>query len=67
MGANFDLWKMDLKFEEGKVSGGEPVRITDHEKADVLPVFSPDGKKLMWTSNRTADGTSQLWVADWNE
>lgn len=67
MGANFDLWKMDLKFEDGKVSGGEPVRITDHEKADVLPVFSPDGKKLMWTSNRTADGTSQLWVADWTE
>jgi TolB protein len=67
MGANFDLWKMDLKFEDGKVSGGEPVRITDHEMADVLPVFSPDGKKLMWTSNRTADGTSQLWVADWTE
>ncbi len=67
MGANFDLWKMDLTFAEDKVTGGEPQRITDHEKADVLPVFSPDGKQLMWTSSRTADGTSQLWIADWVE
>ncbi len=67
MGANFDLWTMDLKFEEGKVTGGTPVQITDHEKADVLPVFSPDGKQLMWTSSRTADGSSQLWIADWLE
>lgn len=67
MSANFDLWKMDLTFADGKVTGGEPQRITDHEKADVLPVFSPDGKQLMWTSNRTADGTSQLWIADWKE
>lgn len=67
MGANFDLWTMPLTFADGKVTGGEPKRITTHEKADVLPVFSPDGKQLMWTSNRTADGTSQLWIADWKE
>jgi len=67
MGANFDLWKMDLKFENGQVTGGTPEQITDHEKADVLPVFSPDGKQLMWTSSRTADGSSQLWIADWKE
>jgi Tol biopolymer transport system component len=40
------------------------VRLTYAPQADVLPVFSPDGKKLMWTSNRTADGSSQLWIAD---
>ena len=31
---------------------------------DVLPVFSPDGKQLMWTSTRTADHQSQLFIAD---
>ena len=34
--------------------------------ADVLPVFSPDGKRLMWTSKgRPADNTSQLFIADY--
>ena len=32
--------------------------------ADVLPVFSPDGKKVMWTSTRTPDHSSQLFIAD---
>ena len=27
--------------------------------------FSPDGTKMMWTSNRTENGTSQLFIADW--
>jgi hypothetical protein len=34
-------------------------------RSDVLPVFSPDGRKLMWTSTRTADSSSQLFLADW--
>jgi hypothetical protein len=38
--------------------------VTDHPSADVLPVFSPDGKHLMWTSTRTADHSSQLFFAD---
>ena len=47
---------------------GAPLRITDHEGADVLPVFSPDGTLLMWTASRGGDGggraaTSQLWVS----
>jgi hypothetical protein len=29
-------------------------------------VFSPDGRKLCWTSGRTPDGKSQLFIADWN-
>src|SRR5262249_11899641 len=31
-----------------------------------LPVFSPDGTKLAWTSGRTPDGKSQIFLADWN-
>jgi len=65
MGANFDLWTMDIDWKDGPPKPGTPKRITFHPKADVLPVFSPDGKKLMWTSGRTEDGTTQLFVADW--
>ncbi len=67
MGANFDLWAMDIELKADSAKPGTPRRITFHTKADVLPVFSPDGKKLMWTSNRTEDGTSQLYIADWVE
>ncbi len=62
---NYDLWL--LKYEELAdkiVPVGKPIRITDNAAADVLPVFSPDGKQLMWTSNRTADRESQLFIAD---
>ncbi len=34
----------------------EPVRVTTTDGFDGLPVFSPDGKTLAWTSGRTADG-----------
>jgi hypothetical protein len=30
---------------------------------DGLPVFSPDGKYLMWSSKRTKDKTTQVFVA----
>ncbi|MFG0332485.1 MAG: DPP IV N-terminal domain-containing protein [Maioricimonas sp. JB049] len=63
--ANFDLYTMDIETDETSFRGGRMQRITFHEKADVLPVFSPDGSKLMWTSSRGEDGSSQLWIADW--
>ncbi|WP_437225904.1 TolB family protein [Planctomicrobium sp. SH661] len=65
-GANFDLWTMDVTSTDTTFEGGKVERITFQEKADVLPVFSPDGKKLLWTSSRGEDGSSQLWIADWN-
>jgi Tol biopolymer transport system component len=61
---NYDLWLMPYSVEGGQFTAGKPIRVTDHAAADVLPVFSPDGKQLMWTSTRTADRTSQLWIAD---
>jgi TolB protein len=64
---NYDLWLMQYEEREGHLAKvGAPIRITDHASADVLPVFSPDGTKLMWTSNRTEDGESQLFLADFN-
>jgi Tol biopolymer transport system component len=58
---NYDLWLMKYTVDGERIQPGPVVRVTDHATADVLPVFSPDGKHLMWTSNRTADGSSQLW------
>jgi len=62
---NYDLWLLRYETVGGQPRPvGEPLRVTDHSAADVLPVFSPNGKKLMWTSNRSEDHTSQLWIAD---
>ena len=63
--AKFQLFLMDLDYKDGKPVPGKITQITDDSAADVLPVFSPDGKQLMWTSTRGEDGTSQLWIADW--
>jgi TolB protein len=45
------------------VEGGEPVRLTYSDTFDALPVFSSDGKKIMWTSNRQGN-TSHVYIAD---
>jgi Tol biopolymer transport system component len=58
---NFEVYLVDA---EGLK---EPVRVTYTDKFDGLPVFSPDGKKLVWTSSRCADGKTQLFIADWND
>jgi Tol biopolymer transport system component len=56
---NFELFVVDV---EGR---SEPVRVSFSDGFDGLPVFSPDGRKLCWTSNRK-DDKSQLFLADWN-
>lgn len=58
---NFELFVVDVDGER------EPVRVTFTSGFDGLPVFSPDGKKLCWTSGRTTDGKAQLFLADWND
>ena len=55
---NYELYLMDA-------DTGAEERVTFHDGFDGLPVFSPDGSKLMWTAKgRTADNTSQLFLAD---
>jgi len=39
-------------------------RITFGPKFDGLPVFTNDGSRMMWTSQRGAENTSQVWIAD---
>jgi len=64
-GAHFQLYTMEVAWTDTAFKGGKVTQITYSRKADVLPVFSPDGRKLMWTSTRTEDGSSQLFIADW--
>jgi Tol biopolymer transport system component len=39
-------------------------RVTHAAKFDGLPVFDAPGRRMMWTSQRSADQTSQVWIAD---
>ena len=40
-----DLWLYDL-------AGGGPSRFTFHRAYDIFPVWSPDGSRIVWSSNR---------------
>jgi len=57
---NFELFLVDVQ------GAREPVRVTFTDGFDGLPVFSPNGKKLCWTSIRTTNRQAQLFLADWN-
>ncbi|VTS06651.1 DPP IV N-terminal domain-containing protein [Tuwongella immobilis] len=54
---NYDLYWMNI--ETGKTA-----RLTHAPGQDVLPVFSPDFKKIMWTSSRDGRSPTQLYIAD---
>lgn len=58
--ANFEVYMVD--FEGDK----EPIRVTYTDGFDGLPVPSPDGAKLAWTSNRDGGGGGQIYLANWN-
>ena len=57
---NFELW---LIHPDG--SGME--RVTYSDGFDGFPMFSPDGKKLVWASNRNAKAPHEtnIFIADW--
>jgi len=59
---NFELFMVDV---EGRK---EPVRVTYSEGFDGLPVPSPDGRQLAWTSSRSGGTGSagQIFLAQWN-
>jgi TolB protein len=54
--ANFDLYAI-------RADGTHDTPITYGPGANVLPVFSPDGKWLMWACRRSTDNTPQVIVA----
>ena len=57
---NFELFAVDAQGTK------EPVRVTYSDGFDGLPVPSPDGKTLAWTSSRSGGSAGQLFLAQWN-
>ncbi len=58
--SNFELYMVDALGEH------KPVRVTYTDGFDGLPVFSPEGGRLCWTSVRTSDKKAQLFLSNWN-
>ncbi len=57
---NFEVFIVDTN------GAKEPVRVTYTDRFDGLPVPSPDGRQLVWTSSRHGGDGGQLYIADWN-
>jgi YVTN family beta-propeller protein len=57
---NFEIFMVDARGTK------QPVRVTYTNGFDGLPVPSPDGKRLAWTSSRSGGDAGQLFLADWN-
>jgi Tol biopolymer transport system component len=57
---NFELFMVDI------VGAKEPIRVTYAEGFDGLPVPSPDGRRLAWTSSRAGGREGQIFLAEWN-
>lgn len=59
---NFEVFMVD------KAGLKEPVRITYSDGFDGLPVPSPDGTQMAWTSSRAggAGSAGQIYLAQWN-
>jgi Tol biopolymer transport system component len=57
---NFELFIVDTQGTK------EPVRVTYTDGFDGLPVPSPDGRQLVWTSSRAGGSAGQLFLAQWN-
>lgn len=59
----FDNFELYLVRADGK---GEPVRASSMSGFDGLPVFSPTGTEIAWTSNRTTAKRSQIFIGAWD-
>jgi Tol biopolymer transport system component len=57
---NFEVFMVDVAGTK------EPVRITYSDGFDGLPVPSPDGTQLAWTSSRSGGREGQIFLAQWN-
>jgi TolB protein len=67
---NYEVFIVDA--DPGNLRGSEgPIRYGTHQRrvtfapgADVLPIFSNDGRYLTWTSKRSGEEGAQLWAAE---
>jgi Tol biopolymer transport system component len=57
---NFEIYMVDA------VGTKEPVRVTYSDGVDGLPVPSPNGRQIAFTSIRSGGGAGQIFLAQWN-
>jgi Tol biopolymer transport system component len=57
---NFEVFLVDIDGTK------EPIRVTYSDGFDGLPVPSPDGARLAWTSSRGGGREGQIYLAQWN-
>ncbi len=57
---NFEVFVVDT------AGAKQPVRITYSDGFDGLPVPSPDGRQVAFTSSRSGGGAGQIFLAQWN-
>lgn len=57
---NFELYIVDVDGNK------DPIRVTDKDGFDGLPVFTPDGNYLTWTSDRSPEKKGHLFHGKWN-
>lgn len=74
--SNMDDWREDIKQFGGNfelyiinIDGTGLTRLTFNNVFDSFPMFSPDGKKLVFASNRNPDKprATDIYIADWVE
>jgi Tol biopolymer transport system component len=57
---DFNIWRMPLP--SGGGSAGAPEKFLSSTRYEVSPAYSPDGRRIAFSSNR--GGVRQIWVAD---
>jgi Tol biopolymer transport system component len=57
---DFNIYRIDVSGPTGSV--GPPVKLTDSTRLDYAPQYSPDGKRIVFQSDRS--GSQEIWVCD---
>jgi len=59
-----DIWLLDIKDSAGNISFSNPVNITHRKGYDNQPVFSPDGKYILYSSQHDSSGQTDIYKYD---
>ena len=56
--SNTNIWRIDTQASEGR----QPIKFISSTQMDAAPQFSPDGKRIVFVSQRS--GSWEVWVCD---
>jgi Tol biopolymer transport system component/DNA-binding winged helix-turn-helix (wHTH) protein len=59
---NENLWQIDLAGSNLPATAALPTRVVYSSRSQRNPMYSPDGRKLAFNSNRT--GPDEIWISD---